>query len=265
MIDFEAEAMICPPLRPSVPPRRALAVVASVLGLLLAPLAADAAGRGPSFDCAGAKGRVEKAICADRELSRLDLALADAYRAALARLDGDAEAQAALRAAQRSFLSVRDARIGDAEFTVADAMSRQLDLLAGIDGAPRTEFVGVWAGHASELKVERPAPGDAAIPAGAFRVSIDAVEPTRARWLCDATGIGRLVGDALVVSAPPADDVLEGWTLKIVRRGHVVDLYEIGPPGTERDATGFYYGMRPFCGMNGGVAGTYFPVGKARP
>lgn len=52
--------------------------------LALAPAAAQAA----SFDCKKAATKVEKLICADPELSRLDERMADAYAAALQSWDG---------------------------------------------------------------------------------------------------------------------------------------------------------------------------------
>src|SRR6185437_14170851 len=41
------------------------------------------AGTGPSFDCAKARSNVEKLVCADPELARLDLELSEAYETAL--------------------------------------------------------------------------------------------------------------------------------------------------------------------------------------
>jgi uncharacterized protein len=57
-----------------------LAVLVTIAGGLPAPsFAVD----GPSFDCSKARSTVDRAICADRELSRLDRRLAQIFQAAL--------------------------------------------------------------------------------------------------------------------------------------------------------------------------------------
>ena len=56
----------------------------SGLFLLLAPLAGQAA----SFDCAKARAKIEKAICADKELSALDERMAAAYKKQLGAWQG---------------------------------------------------------------------------------------------------------------------------------------------------------------------------------
>ncbi|EIC23551.1 lysozyme inhibitor LprI family protein [Thiorhodovibrio frisius] len=68
-----------------------------VLGLVIAAAQVSAAG----FDCAKAQSWVEKTICADPALSRLDDALTRSYRAALRKTSK----AAALRASQRDWLS----------------------------------------------------------------------------------------------------------------------------------------------------------------
>jgi uncharacterized protein len=54
------------------------------LVLLTATCAAGVPAAAASFDCASAAARIEKLICADAELSRLDDMLAADYRQALA-------------------------------------------------------------------------------------------------------------------------------------------------------------------------------------
>ena len=86
------------------------------LVLLTATCAAGVPAVAASFDCASAVGRIEKLICADAELSRLDDMLAADYRQALAQA---ALSQAALsdqvypedeqiRRQQRAWLSRRN-------------------------------------------------------------------------------------------------------------------------------------------------------------
>ena len=55
----------------------------------------------PTFDCDTAKRAVEKAICSDPDLIRLDRQIDDAYKAALAKLDRAGVAR--LRREQRAF------------------------------------------------------------------------------------------------------------------------------------------------------------------
>lgn len=58
---------------------------------------------GPSFDCAKATTEVEKTVCASPDLAQADQALAEAYRAVLARAPEDAKAL--LRADQRAWIA----------------------------------------------------------------------------------------------------------------------------------------------------------------
>lgn len=57
----------------------------------------------PSFDCAKATTEVEKTVCASPDLAQADRALADAYKAVLAR--APEEAKALLRADQRAWIA----------------------------------------------------------------------------------------------------------------------------------------------------------------
>ncbi|THD37196.1 MAG: hypothetical protein E7773_03930 [Sphingomonas sp.] len=68
-------------------------------------LLAMAAASGPSFDCARARTKIERAICADAELALLDREEARLYRLALA---GPAQDRNGLIARQRQFLRDRD-------------------------------------------------------------------------------------------------------------------------------------------------------------
>jgi hypothetical protein len=72
-----------------------------VLALLLLPVATQAA----SFDCKKATSRIEKVICGDPELSRLDEAMAAAYAKALTAWDG--KIAASVRVNQRGWVASR--------------------------------------------------------------------------------------------------------------------------------------------------------------
>jgi len=63
---------------------------------------------GPDFDCAKARGNVERLICADKELARRDWALAAVYRNALGRIAGDDAQVRALKAEQRGWIKGRN-------------------------------------------------------------------------------------------------------------------------------------------------------------
>jgi tetratricopeptide (TPR) repeat protein len=83
----------------------------------------------PLFDCATAKRAVEKAICSDAELVRLDRDMNTAFQEALARLSG-AKA-AALRQEQRAFIAKRDRMFGRPSYQLKQEMRRrELELTA---------------------------------------------------------------------------------------------------------------------------------------
>lgn len=92
----------------------------------------------PSFDCARARQKVEKAICADPALADLDRELAGAFELALhdAR-DAKVNARpnvAALRRSQAVFLSARAASFGRPGYDLAAAMKARIRQLIGADG-----------------------------------------------------------------------------------------------------------------------------------
>ena len=84
----------------------------------------------PSFDCATARRAVEKAICADPELSRLDRDIDVAYTRAfaLARKDSAKSAEN-LRQQQRDFVASRNASFGRPDYVIRDSMQKRLDEL----------------------------------------------------------------------------------------------------------------------------------------
>lgn len=84
-------------------------------------------GQRPSFDCTGARRPVEKAICSDPDLSRLDRQLDDAYKAALGKLDSAGVAR--LRREQRDFIAQRDKSFGRPDYRLKQEMERRLQVL----------------------------------------------------------------------------------------------------------------------------------------
>lgn len=69
---------------------------------------ADPRAPAPAFDCARANSNVEKAICASRELARLDRHVSEAYAEKLSGAADDAK-RAAIRSEQRAWIKDRDA------------------------------------------------------------------------------------------------------------------------------------------------------------
>ena len=84
----------------------------------------------PSFDCRSAALAVEKAICSDPDLSRLDHEIDAAYKAALASRNGKAAAQ--LRQDQRDFLAVRNKSFGNPQYNLRREMELRLAALRGM-------------------------------------------------------------------------------------------------------------------------------------
>lgn len=80
-----------------------LAMAAVVLAM---PLAARAAGSGPAFDCARAKGTVQQLICKDAGLAALDRRLDGVYKGAVAKAKG--AMLGLLKSEQRGWIKGRD-------------------------------------------------------------------------------------------------------------------------------------------------------------
>ena len=89
--------------------------------------------RTPTFDCRTAKRAVEKAICSDPDLSRLDRQIDDAYNAAQSRRDR--KTLGALRAGQRAFVDTRNKSFGRPEYNLRREMEKRLYALRGLGAA----------------------------------------------------------------------------------------------------------------------------------
>jgi uncharacterized protein len=82
----------------------------------------------PSFDCAHAASPMEKSICADPALARLDRQVGEAYgRKRLS--EADAKAKAVLLEGQRAFLTARDKSCGADRACLARAYRQRLAVL----------------------------------------------------------------------------------------------------------------------------------------
>ncbi|KRC84585.1 hypothetical protein D3C85_367070 [compost metagenome] len=221
---------------------------ASALLFALCGSAALAAGK-PSFDCARARTNVEKAICADGALAAQDASIAKNF--GKARKAFDAATAKALTQDQRYFVQVRDDAYAAASDggtpgkELADRLKYRDAFLASLALKPRQGFEGVWENLAGGFSVKKQADGSLVFDGSA-------AHPQNGRWVCDVQGIGTVKGDTLVVQTSDA----EGWILTLVRKGAGVELSESPPSGAANSAG------RPYCGLNGGLVGAYFPVAK---
>jgi uncharacterized protein len=81
----------------------------------------------PTFDCASTKRAVEKAICSDPDLARLDRQIDDAYKAAMAKLDRKGVAR--LREEQRDFVAARNKSFGRPAYQLKRELEKRLATL----------------------------------------------------------------------------------------------------------------------------------------
>ena len=87
----------------------------------------------PSFNCAVARRAVEKAICADPELARLDRNMNDAFLKAIASAESSNHRAALnLTRQQREFIEKRNASYGRPGYDLRQAMAERVDQLGAI-------------------------------------------------------------------------------------------------------------------------------------
>ena len=92
-----------------------------------------AVGNRPSFDCAIAKRAVEKAICADPGLAKLDRDINEVFVRVIADQPNRPAARA-LTQQQRGFIARRNASFGKRGYDLRAAMEARLKALTGADG-----------------------------------------------------------------------------------------------------------------------------------
>jgi tetratricopeptide (TPR) repeat protein len=88
----------------------------------------------PSFDCARARQRVQKAICADPELADLDREMAGAFALVLRDAARAGPKFKQLRRSQEVFLERRAASFGRAGYDLRAVMKARIQQLLGADG-----------------------------------------------------------------------------------------------------------------------------------
>jgi len=87
----------------------------------------------PSFNCAGARRPVEKAICANRELADLDREVYAASARVIREARNEGEAKK-LQREQEEFIAGRNAGFGRPGYDLKKAMQDRLQRLNGADG-----------------------------------------------------------------------------------------------------------------------------------
>jgi tetratricopeptide (TPR) repeat protein len=87
----------------------------------------------PSFNCATAKRAVEKAICADPGLAKLDRDINEVFLRVIAETP-NRRAALALTGQQRDFIAKRNASFGKRGYDLRVAMEARLKALTGVDG-----------------------------------------------------------------------------------------------------------------------------------
>jgi uncharacterized protein len=87
----------------------------------------------PSFDCATAKRAVEKAICADPGLAKLDRDINRIFPRVIAE-SPNRRVALALTGEQRDFIAKRNASFGKRGYDLRQAMEARLKALTGVDG-----------------------------------------------------------------------------------------------------------------------------------
>ena len=199
----------------------------------------------PSFDCRRASTPVERAVCADPALGRLDRRMAESYAALRRALPQ--EAREALRKDQRWFLGAQDEWLENSErggfrhfADLGERLSGRVEFLRSIRTEAPDGLAGLWSNLAGSVEIS-PAGGDR------VRVSIVAAQPVNGRWICEVEGIGRLSAGAVTIT--PEDD--PDWRVRVVLRRGFIEV--------EETRIGGEAGARPYCGHNGHVDGAYLP------
>ena len=207
----------------------------------------------PSFDCKKASTPAEKTICSSKTLSKLDNAIATAYKQAQKDLADDATALAELKTSQRLFITTRNAEatphFGN-DYNMQEHMTAQLDVLRGITAKPRDGLVGEWRTSESKLWIG-PVNKNGLHPVNAQSRTHDSKH-----WTCEFLGEAKQDGDTLVVQGRDNYKAnYDDWQLKLTPQGRMLELSYIRPSNSNRKAI---YNP-PFCSMNGFLVGNYFP------
>lgn len=213
--------------------------------IFLAFLIASPAIAAPSFECVKARSKAEKAICSNPEAAALDLAVADAYRLALSRLEPDSEAVARLKRDQKVFVTYRDKFIDNENLVLVDYLAKRRDFLLSIDPTVRSGVEGHWRSFWGETRITASA-------GGAPEIRHWMVEPVLQSWHC---------GDpAEVASGRPVRGGVETGRkddgLRFERKDRLLKISVISQPDVETSNS---------CGFLGKDTDVMFPAMPAQP
>lgn len=219
---------------------RLLAITLS--GVAAALLHGDAQAQGPSFACAKATSATEKAICANKDLARLDRMSAAAFRQLRTEL---AMSEEEIVDEQKEFLAQRDACGADVA-CLADRLKKRLSAIAlePDRSDPRGALIGRYETRAGWMIVRRTLKGDYALygqtgdPSG--------------RWACDITGeLGAVSRGTVTVEAGEEGN---SRPVRLALKGSTLVVTEDDEPG--KRMAGYT------CGANGYVEGSYRRVAR---
>jgi uncharacterized protein len=213
---------------------------------MLPVLPSAAAQQAPSFDCGKATASIERAICKDAKLSKLDADIARAYAQAQQRLGSTGAI--ALRDDQRVFVAARDRAQGLPGEDLGDRMQSRLTFLEELIKAPDhgDGFDGVWQNAYGVVTIRTGAEGRHSVQA-------ETADPLSARWVCDTGGEASVKGGALTFTDgdTPEEDTA---TIRMRRSGPILAVREQVKAGA----------IRGYCGANGFLEGNFFRTGPAK-
>ncbi len=202
-----------------------------------------------NLDCAG-KVSIAAAICADPALQKLDGEIAAALNGARTLYSNDPAAAHALEEAHANALALRQRAGADGAVSLADIMQGERDFLLAL-APPREGFEGRWLSLQGDIVIAREPDG--------FALRAATAEQSRGAWVCEVEAPASLIQNMLVAAAGSrgaGDPPLDGWIIEGERRGAALLVKEIAP----RAEAGADIAIRPYCGMNGGLDGSYFPA-----
>ena len=206
-----------------------LVALASALALG-ACRAGSPAAAAPSFDCAKATTTVEKTICANPDVARLDSRLAAAWKLIGTGLAD--EAKPSLRSSEQAWLGQRNA-CTDATCLRTHYQARLAELGAAPDIDP---YPGRFRmADIGELVIFR-------VGADDYRIVITTSDPKSGAWTCEFAGRGQRHGESL--DATDGSVVVQ---LRVTPQGTM----QIPANGGNLDADS------ALCGLNGFVSGDY--------
>jgi hypothetical protein len=195
-------------------------------------------------------GSVAAAICADPALQKLDGEIASALHNARALYPNDPAAARALDEAHAGALALRERAGAEGAISLADAMQGERDFLLALTPA-REGFEGRWLNLQGDILIAQEPDG--------LGLNAVAAEQSRGAWVCEVQAPASLVQNMLVAATSSrgvGDPPLDGWIIEGERQGATLFVKEIAP----RAALGAEVAIRPYCGMNGGLDGSYFPA-----